>query len=296
LAIVKLLLERVWSRPARRTAAAALPCCHVTLKASRRLPPAYLRSLNTLEDHLRQWRLDLGLLQREVAEQLGVDEASITNWETDKTTPNLHIYPRIIEFLGQSHFPKAQSLVTGFCSTEELTGCGKTNDKRGNKSPRTPRVGFRGAMLRAPPASVRRGPPRRRLWFSRRYSRRENSRAKEAQGFAGDSRIGSWSRLAHRMADHDRPIPIPLYRVHGATLPAGALGALAPSQTKGRGKAPTNPRPFVFPRPAKGLAREHLAWQLGVDTGTLGPWERGQELRNAKPRRRVESIVQRNTP
>lgn len=56
--------------------------------------------LATIGDHLRKRRLDLGLLQREVAERLGVDSCSITNWELKRTKPALHTLPGIVRFLG----------------------------------------------------------------------------------------------------------------------------------------------------------------------------------------------------
>ena len=54
----------------------------------------------TLADHLRRRRLTLKLLQRQVAEQLGVDKTSIHNWETNHTKPGLQYMPAIIRFLG----------------------------------------------------------------------------------------------------------------------------------------------------------------------------------------------------
>jgi hypothetical protein len=62
--------------------------------------------------------------------------------------------------------------------------------------------------------------------FSRRYSRRENKGVKEAQGIAGESRIGAKSQFAHCIADHDRSIPIPLYRVQGRSPQPGVWGRL----------------------------------------------------------------------
>jgi transcriptional regulator with XRE-family HTH domain len=56
--------------------------------------------LRTLGDHLRQRRLDLGLLQREVAKRLGADHCTITNWELNRTTPALRFLPGIVWFLG----------------------------------------------------------------------------------------------------------------------------------------------------------------------------------------------------
>ena len=54
----------------------------------------------TLGDHLRKRRLDLGLLQKDVAEEIGVNTSTITNWELNHNFPELRFIPAIIEFLG----------------------------------------------------------------------------------------------------------------------------------------------------------------------------------------------------
>jgi len=56
--------------------------------------------LKTLGDHLRKKRLDLKLLQKEVAEKIGTSETSVFHWENNHTTPFVAFMPRIIEFLG----------------------------------------------------------------------------------------------------------------------------------------------------------------------------------------------------
>ena len=62
-------------------------------------------------DHLRKGRLDLGLLQKEVAERLGVDAMTICNWETNRTSPQLRFIPRIIAFLGYNpHYTQSGTL------------------------------------------------------------------------------------------------------------------------------------------------------------------------------------------
>ena len=49
---------------------------------------------------MRRRRLDLGLLQREVAERLGADTCSVANWELNRTKPALWFLPGIVKFLG----------------------------------------------------------------------------------------------------------------------------------------------------------------------------------------------------
>ena len=82
----------------------ALPFCHITLKTKKPLPSAYPRTLKTLGDHLRKRRLDLNLLQKEVAQKIGVGETSVYNWENNLAKPALRFIPRIIEFLGYVPF------------------------------------------------------------------------------------------------------------------------------------------------------------------------------------------------
>lgn len=77
----------------------ALPLCHVSLKAPKPLFPKYPKELNRLGDHMRKRRMDLGLFQREVASRIGVSEATIYNWEGNKTSPQIRHIPKIIQFL-----------------------------------------------------------------------------------------------------------------------------------------------------------------------------------------------------
>jgi DNA-binding XRE family transcriptional regulator len=46
-----------------------------------KLPPGYPVELRSIGDHIRKRRLDLGLLQIEVAAQIGVTENTVLNWE-----------------------------------------------------------------------------------------------------------------------------------------------------------------------------------------------------------------------
>lgn len=63
--------------------------------------------LSTIGDHLRRRRLVLKLLQRQVAEQLGVDKATVYNWENDRSRPGFEYMPAVIRFLGYNPFPPA---------------------------------------------------------------------------------------------------------------------------------------------------------------------------------------------
>jgi transcriptional regulator with XRE-family HTH domain len=80
-----------------------LPFCHITLSAQK--PTKLPRILNTIGDHIKRRRLELGLYQAQVAEILAVTESTITNWEKNRTNPTLRSMPKIIEFLGYDPMP-----------------------------------------------------------------------------------------------------------------------------------------------------------------------------------------------
>lgn len=54
--------------------------------------------------------MSLKLLQRQVAEQIGVHEATITNWEGNASTPVVRYTPAIVRFLGYDPLAPAVSL------------------------------------------------------------------------------------------------------------------------------------------------------------------------------------------
>jgi len=76
----------------------ALAFCHFALTASK--PAKFPQILKTWGDHILKRRLELKLFQREVAEILGVNEASVYDWEKHRTDPMVHLIPRITQFLG----------------------------------------------------------------------------------------------------------------------------------------------------------------------------------------------------
>ena len=78
----------------------ALPFCQARLTGRKPADPAYPAVVKTVGDHLRKRRLDLRLRQRDVADRLGVDTTTITNWELGHTVPGFGWMPAIIGFLG----------------------------------------------------------------------------------------------------------------------------------------------------------------------------------------------------
>ncbi len=66
---------------------------------------AYPKELKTIGDHIKKRRLDVNLLQKDVAGILGVDTATIINWERNRCRPTLQVVPKIVRFLEYDPFP-----------------------------------------------------------------------------------------------------------------------------------------------------------------------------------------------
>lgn len=60
----------------------------------------YVAEPKTIGDKIRNRRLALGLMQRQVAELLGTFEESVYRWEMNRNAPDMKHMPKIIEFLG----------------------------------------------------------------------------------------------------------------------------------------------------------------------------------------------------
>jgi transcriptional regulator with XRE-family HTH domain len=65
---------------------------------------------HSIGDHIRRRRLGLKMLQREVAEQIGVCEPSVFNWERNASSPEIQYMPAIIDFLGYDPLPPAKTV------------------------------------------------------------------------------------------------------------------------------------------------------------------------------------------
>ena len=81
----------------------------IRLKSLKPKEKAYPNDIRTLGDHLRGRRLDLGLLQRDVAAESGVSAATVKNWETNRAEPETRYLPAIIDFLGHCPYTTTPS-------------------------------------------------------------------------------------------------------------------------------------------------------------------------------------------
>jgi transcriptional regulator with XRE-family HTH domain len=64
----------------------------------------YVKDPKTLGEYLRNRRMEMHLLQKDVAVIIGVSEDAITYWENNRSKPQIQFYPKIISFLGFNPF------------------------------------------------------------------------------------------------------------------------------------------------------------------------------------------------
>ena len=83
---------------------------NVVISAEKPRPAGYPNQLETIGDHIRKRRLELGLLQREVAEIVGVPETTVQMWECYGYKPRIRNWPGIIFFLGCEPFPPPMTM------------------------------------------------------------------------------------------------------------------------------------------------------------------------------------------
>ena len=60
--------------------------------------------------HLKKRRRELGLLQREAADRMGIWAETYANWEKDKTEPVAAQFQPVVEFLGYDPTPAPKTL------------------------------------------------------------------------------------------------------------------------------------------------------------------------------------------
>jgi transcriptional regulator with XRE-family HTH domain len=90
----------------------------VTLKAARTLG----FPLVTVGDHVKAERLKRKLLQREVAQLLGVCHATVINWETGRREIEVRHFPKIIAFLGYDPHPAPETLSQRLLAVRRANG------------------------------------------------------------------------------------------------------------------------------------------------------------------------------
>jgi transcriptional regulator with XRE-family HTH domain len=84
------------------------PGVPLTLKSLR--PKDFSETPQTLGQHLKKRRKELGLFQRQAAAQMGMDTWTYLNWEKDKTVPVASRFRPVAEFLGYDPTPAPKTL------------------------------------------------------------------------------------------------------------------------------------------------------------------------------------------
>jgi len=88
-----------------------VPFCRgtlLTLKALRQKD--YSQNPQSLGEHLKKRRRELGLLQREAAARMAIGTDTYANWETGKTEPVAAQFQPVVAFLGYDPTPKPTTL------------------------------------------------------------------------------------------------------------------------------------------------------------------------------------------
>ena len=76
------------------------PSCRISLLGLKPCKSGYIKNPKTIGEHIRKVRMDRNLLQKDVAKIIGVTEDCVTNWENNRSTPQIRYLPMIHDFLG----------------------------------------------------------------------------------------------------------------------------------------------------------------------------------------------------
>lgn len=97
-------------------------CQRVPLSLKAQKPKDYSERPATLGDHLKKRHRELGLLQREVAKQMGINPWTYLNWEKGKTEPVASQFKSMIDFLGYDPTPEPTTLAERLHAKRRATG------------------------------------------------------------------------------------------------------------------------------------------------------------------------------
>ncbi|HEX4962475.1 MAG TPA: helix-turn-helix transcriptional regulator [Thermoanaerobaculia bacterium] len=75
--------------------------------------PGYPEEPQTLGEHLKKRRLDLGLRQKDAAREVGANFKTYENWERGRYEPEVRFLPAVIAFLGYDPAPVGPALPLG---------------------------------------------------------------------------------------------------------------------------------------------------------------------------------------
>ena len=101
-----------------------MPYCKVRLSAKK--PGSVSGKPQSLGEHLRHRRWELGLFQKDAAKRLQIDAWTLGNWEKDKTVPAVRFLPRIIAFLGYDPYPAPETIAETLVAHRRRHGLSRT--------------------------------------------------------------------------------------------------------------------------------------------------------------------------
>ena len=102
-----------------------LPFCQLTLKGQKRPEKGYPTDPKTLGEHLKKRRIDLKLLQKGVAVQLGTHHQTLAFWEAGRFNPAPKYLPKIYSFLGYTPHRSSKTLAEKLVAYREARGLTK---------------------------------------------------------------------------------------------------------------------------------------------------------------------------
>lgn len=111
----------------------ALPFCYLTLRGLRCEQGPYFRehagypdSPKTIGEAIRKRRLDLKLLQKEVARTIGCTTLTLVNWEKGHTAPSVNHMAGVVRFLGFNPLSEGDSLAQKLVHHRKALGTTQT--------------------------------------------------------------------------------------------------------------------------------------------------------------------------
>jgi transcriptional regulator with XRE-family HTH domain len=105
-----------------------LRCLFATqLKSLKPKPKGYPNEPNSLGDHIRKKRIDLGLTQAQVAFRIRASKASIVSWEMNRHEPEVRYIPRIVRFLAYFPYLPTDRFATWLYQCRQCNGYSQEN-------------------------------------------------------------------------------------------------------------------------------------------------------------------------
>jgi transcriptional regulator with XRE-family HTH domain len=83
-----------------------------------------------LGEHIRKRRLDLGLLQKDIASMISVDKETVFRWESNESLPSVLLLPAIIRFLGHDPLPTPKTFSEQLRHSRRYLGLSQTATAR----------------------------------------------------------------------------------------------------------------------------------------------------------------------